>query len=149
MKKFLLLLVCAPVQALAVEGATVFNGPNVPIAETVGQDFPRYDLSALCKSAMPGTDASAQSARSLCELQQGRLAGLASELWHDLPAAARSDCIKRAENANGKRYFVLYSCVNAANFKVQRQEIISDIQDKIARQSGKVAVDSRPVGSIR
>jgi hypothetical protein len=149
MKIFALLLVFAPVQAWAVEGATVFNGPDVPIVETVEQDFPRYDLGDLCKSAMPGTDALAQSAQTTCKSQQGRLAGLASEIWQDLPPSARRDCVKRADSANGKRYFVLYSCVKAANFKVQRRDAINGIAEKIARQTGKVAVDSQTVGSIR
>jgi hypothetical protein len=81
--------------------------------------------------------------------QQGRLAGLASQIWQDLPAAARRDCVKRADNANGKGYFVLYSCAKAVNFRVQRRDAINEIAEKIARQTGKVVVDSQTVGSIR
>lgn len=149
MKSLALILVMAPVPAWAVQGASVFNGPAVPIVETVGADFPRYDLVELCRQAMPGTGNAADSARQACQAQQGRLAGLASQVWDAIPAEARSDCLKRAESANGKRYFVLYSCVRAANFRVQRQDAIDRISETIAKQTGKVPVDKQAVGSIR
>ncbi len=149
MKIALVLLACMPARAWAVEGATVFNGPDVAILESVARDFPRYDLGALCREAMPGTGLSAEAARATCKTQQGRLAGLVSNAWNQLPPAARQGCVGRADRASGNRYSVLYSCVNAVSFRVRRKDTIDRVAEKIARQNGKRPDDTRQVGSIR
>lgn len=149
MKACVLLLIFVPVQAWAIDGWTVFNGPDVPILETVEQDFPRHDLGELCRRALPGTSTATSSARTACKARQGRLAGLVSNGWNFLPPAARQECLKRADNANGYSYSVLYECVNAAAFKVQRRVKIGQIAEMIARQNGKARVDPQTVGSIR
>lgn len=149
LKKCVLFLVALPVPAWAVEGATIFNGPDVPIVESVARDFPRYDLGELCRLAMPGTDLSAEAAQATCKVEQGRLAGIASQNWNMLSPVARLDCLRRADKANGKRYAVLYSCVKAASFRVYHRDSMNRIAERIARQNGRVPVDSQAVGSIK
>jgi len=151
MKRCFILLVLAPVPAWAMTGRTVLEGPAVPVLETVGRDFPRYDLTELCKIAMPGTDFRAEVARETCAAQQARLAGLASWTWDMLPAQARHACIERADAARGRRYYVLYACVKAARFRIDRTETIGRVAERIARQNRKVPAPFEPqkVGSIQ
>lgn len=149
MRRFALVLVLAPVQAAAVEGYTVLNGPEIPILESVAPDFPRYDLTELCKTAWPANSPSTESARTTCKQRQSRLAGLTSKVWNDIPPAARVACVKRSDAAKGSRYFVLYACANAASYRVQSKEAIDRVEAIIARQTGKSPVDRETVGSIR
>jgi hypothetical protein len=145
----LCLLVIMPFRAWAVEGSTVLEGPDVPILETVADDFPRYDLDGLCRTAIAGTGPAAEAARTACMTQQGRLAGLASHAWNQLPPTAREGCVARAERASSKRYSVVYSCVNAARFRVSRKDAMESVAARIARQNGKLPVASIAVGSNR
>jgi len=148
-RAFAISLVLAPAQAGAVDGWTILTGPDVPILETVDPDFPRYDLGQQCKLVMPGTGPAVESARTACKAQQGRLAGLISYKWNLVSPAARRDCIKRTDSANGHRYSVLYMCVLAANFTIDNRESANRAAEMIARQNGKARIDSQTVGSIR
>jgi hypothetical protein len=147
-KKIAILLLLVPTQAGAVEGYTVFNGPDVPIAEAAGDTFPRYDLTMLCRRAWPGDAKTTQAARTACETRQSRLAGLASHGWNKLPAQAKARCAKRADTSGSQPYTVLFSCVNAANFIVERQDTAREIANLIRKQNGLPPVDDLSVGSI-
>lgn len=149
MRHIALFLAFLPAPAWAIDGWTIFNGPAVPILESVEQDFPRHDLGELCRRTLPETTASTRSAQTACKAQQGRLAGLASQTWNLLPPGARRECVDRAEGANGYVYSVLYACVNAAAFSMNSREKMGQIAELIARQNGKVLTESRTVSSIR
>lgn len=148
MKRIALLLLFAPTQAGAVEGHTIFNGPDVPIAESAGETFPRYDLVTLCKKAWPGEKPTTQAARSACESRQNRLAGITSYSWNEIPAPAKARCVKRADAAGSQPYYVLFTCVNAAKFTAERQDTARAIAELIRKQNGLPPLDNLSVGSI-
>jgi hypothetical protein len=147
-KKIALFLLLATTPAGAVEGYTVFNGPDVPIAASAGDTFPRYDLATLCRKAWPGDAKTTQAARTACETRQSRLAGLISYGWNKIPTQAQAKCTKRADNAGSQPYTVLFSCVNAAHFVEERQETAREIANLIRKQNGQPPVDDLSVGSI-
>lgn len=145
----------APAQAYAVEGATIFLGPEAPIAQDVG-DFPRHDIIALCASAWPGKTKIAENSRRVCESRQNRLAGLASQGWKALPDPGKVNCARRAEQGGFAPYSVLYACVNASLFRAGKQDTIRRIAALIKTQTGgqpdrqtaSAPLDSQSVGSI-
>lgn len=149
MKYLAFLLMLAPAQAWAVDGYTILKGPEVPIIETVGQGFPRYDMAASCKTAWPGDKPTTQAARSVCQTRQNRIAGLTSQSWNDVPAAARLRCVQRADEAGSAAYSVLFHCVHAALYTARTQETKKDIANLIRKQNGIPSVDNLSVGSIR
>jgi hypothetical protein len=66
-----------------------------------------------------------------------------------LPASDRTECVKRAGGANGYGYSVLYTCVIAAQFRLQNRDKADRIAEAIARQNGRELVEPQTVGSIR
>jgi len=153
MKRLVLVLVLlpalAPRHAVAVDGHTVFIGPDIAIGEDVGGDFPRYDVAARCASAWPGQEKTAETARHVCIARQNRIAALASRKWRAVPNAAKINCVKRSDLAGVGAYYVLYACVNAAVFTAGTQETANRIAAMIRAQNGLAPVDGEAVGSIR
>lgn len=146
MKRFALLLALVPIQAHAY---TIFEGPDVPVSLNAGDDFPRYDVDALCKVAWPSSAASGGAARTVCLEHQNRLAGLTSKNWAALQPTAKRNCAKRAEDARYARYSVLYACVNAELFAQRNQQKVEQISNRIRAQNGGGGIDRQPVGSVR
>jgi hypothetical protein len=158
MKRLILLLALAPIQAFAmddaiymkygVEGSTIFAGAATPIASDVSDDFPRYDVDALCKIAWPNKTPAGEAAREVCALQQTKLASAISYKWESLAPPARLNCVKRANDAKYGRYSVLYACVNAGLFTQETRGVADNIAKNIQAQSGGKHIDRQPVGSI-
>lgn len=149
MKRLAFLLALAPAQAWAVDGWTVLQGPPVPIDASAGDDFPRYNVAGLCKTAWPGTNPTAESARAVCVERQNRIAGLSSLGWRGLSASARRDCVKRADAAGVGAYNVLYACVNLASFRKGAQEKSERIANEIREQNSAGHGERMRVGGIQ
>lgn len=146
---FALLPALAPGRAAAVDGNSVFIGPDITIAEGVGGDFPRYDIPVLCRKAWPGVGRAAEAARGVCVARQERIAAFASHLWGDIPSAAKAKCVRRSDLAGVGAYNVLYACVNAAVFTAGTQETVNRITTMVRAQNGLPPADRQAVGSIR
>jgi hypothetical protein len=142
MKRLALLLSLIPFQANAY---TIFEGPDVPVSLNAGDDFPHYDVDALCKGGWPSS-APGGAARTVCQDHQNRLAGLTSKNWAAMQPTAKRDCARRPENARYAQYSVLYACVNAELFAQRNREKAEQISNRIRAQSG---TDRQPVGSVR
>lgn len=153
MKRFvlasLLLPGLTPGHAGAVDGHTIFVGPEIVIVDTVADDFPRFDVAALCGAAWPGPRRTAEAAQTVCIARQNRLAALASRKWNAAPTAARANCAKRAERAGVGAYNVLYACVNAAAFTLSTRNAVNRVTSMIRAQNGLPRVDAQAVGSIQ
>ena len=152
LKRIAVLPVCMPMLAGmpqlagAVDGLTVLRGPEIPIADNVANDFPRYDVTALCGSAWAD-----QAARSTCVQRQSRLAGLTSLGWHEIPPPARAVCVQRADAAGAARYSVLYACATEAIYRVRSEATLAGIANRVKQQlqDKENPTDNAAVGSIR
>jgi hypothetical protein len=149
LKRLVLFLALAPAPAGAVDGHTIFKGPEISIADAVGDDFPRYDVAARCNAAWPGNRVAVEAARAVCIARLNRIAGLASREWRDVPAAARVNCVKRSDAAGIGGYNVLYACARAAVFTAGTREKARQIASMIRAQNGLGQLDEMAVGSIR
>jgi hypothetical protein len=145
MKRFALLLALVPFQANAY---TIFEGPDVPVSFIAGDDFPRYDVDALCKAAWPSS-AGGGAGMTVCQEHQNRLAGLTSNKWAALQPSAKRSCARRAGDARYARYSVLYACANAELFAQQNRQKVEQISNRIRAQNGGAGFDRQPVGSVR
>ncbi|SFJ98810.1 hypothetical protein SAMN05444581_101109 [Methylocapsa palsarum] len=145
MKRFALLLALIPFQANAY---TIFEGPDVPVSLNAGDDFPHFDVDALCKAAWPSA-ADGGAGMSVCQQHQNRLAGLISNKWTALQPPAKRNCARRAEDARYARYSVLYACVNKELFAQQNRQKVEQISNRIRTQNGVAGIDRQPVGSVR
>lgn len=135
MKRLAFLLALVPAQASAVDGFSVLIGPPVPIEAGVGDDFPRYDVAAQCKTAWPGTSPTGADAQAVCVERLNRIAGVTSMSWRGLSESARLDCVKRANVAGVGAYNVLFACVNLAAFRRGAQQKSEHIASEIRAQT--------------
>jgi hypothetical protein len=145
MKRFALLLSLISFQANAY---TIFEGPDVPVSLNAGDDFPHYNVDALCMAAWP-SNADGGAGRTVCQQHQNRLAGLTSNKWAALQPSAKRNCVRRAEDARYARYSVLYACANAELFAQKNRQKVEQISDRIRAQNGGAVLDRQPVGSVR